>query len=82
MLVSHRGYAGFLKLAAFRRDELTSVSVCKFLVEEPVHYLSALVFEEIVPQFDCQDASRLFHTAYVAMQARRIMVTVRRRKRT
>jgi len=44
----------------FRRDEFTREAVCEFRVEEePVHYLSVVVFGKVVRQFDRRNAGCL-----------------------
>ena len=71
-----------LKGPTFRRCEFTREAVCEFPVEgEPVHYLSAVVFGEVVRQVDRQNASRLLCMDNVVRPALKTTVTERRGKR-
>jgi len=69
--------------AYFPGDEFTREAVSEFLVEdERVHYLSAVVFGEVLWQFDRQKARCLLYMDDVAIQALKTTVTERRGRRT
>jgi len=66
----------------FRRDSFTREAACEFRVEEePVHYLSVVVFGKVVRQFDRQNGRRLLRVDGVVMQALKTTVVERRRER-